>query len=380
MDFIGHRFRSESWFGSRFAPKVFRRRFDSMTSKGSKENGKKIDKIVNEAARGTMLDEICRADISELLGISGTLCGVMRLDELLRSIVDLAVKRTDAERGFLIMVSKEQELKIAYGVIKPGVEVPDCSMEDSLLDREQVLYISDAGQLKSNLMNALSGDKQERTVLCVPIRTRGTSYGVLYVDHGGSNSLFNDSDQQFLESLADLAAIGIDNSILYELAFVDGTTELFNRSYFDRRLGEEIERSLRHNKPFSLVVLDINCLKRINDSFGYKQGTKVLYKLAKILKERIRPYDTLCRYGDDEFAVILPGATEREAHSICHRLERTLKESLLYLGYYGKPLSVSFGIAVFPEHASTRQNLLDAVYQDLKAQKATRKVFKSIES
>ncbi len=148
---------------------------------------------------------------------------------------------------------------------------------------------------------------------------------------------------------------------LLELATIDGLTGVFNRREFNRRLTVELERSRRENHPVSLLMVDIDHFKKLNDTYGHQAGDDALRVVSKLIKTEVRPGDLPARYGGEEFAVILPYADSDDAFAVAERLRSLLAELDIPI-QDGKTIQVtaSLGCATFPQDAQTEELLMAA--------------------
>ena len=164
--------------------------------------------------------------------------------------------------------------------------------------------------------------------------------------------------------LANQAGLAIENSQLYERtvlrAHLDSLTNLWNHGYFQYLLQEELERSKAVKVPLSLIAIDIDDFKVYNDTLGHQSGDRILKELAYLLRNQSRKMDFVCRYGGEEFMVILPQTDKREGYLIAERLRQDIaKHSFSHEEIMPhKRLTVSIGLSTFPEDGSTPAELI----------------------
>jgi diguanylate cyclase (GGDEF)-like protein len=176
---------------------------------------------------------------------------------------------------------------------------------------------------------------------------------------------FGPEHQRLLESIGLQVAAALQNAHLYEMAMVDGLTGLFVRRYFDARIEEEIERARRYGTEFSVVMMDVDDFKALNDTHGHLVGDRVLRAIASIVRGNMRGVDTAARYGGEEIALILPRTEMVSALNQAERIRAAIADHRLAIdpggGEAGEVISVtaSFGIAAFPESgAKTAEDLV----------------------
>jgi diguanylate cyclase (GGDEF)-like protein len=143
------------------------------------------------------------------------------------------------------------------------------------------------------------------------------------------------------------------------LATMDGLTGVYNRREFNRWISCEIERSRREGDPVSLIMVDIDYFKKINDTYGHHIGDEALRCVSGLLKQEVRPGDHVARYGGEEFAIILPKTSGTEAMSVAERLRATIEAQPVLLDTGGiLNLTASIGFATFPMHANSENMLM----------------------
>ncbi len=208
---------------------------------------------------------------------------------------------------------------------------------------------------------AVASTQGIRSWLGVPLFMYGGCEGVIAVQ-STRRAAFRADHQRLLESLGLQIAAALQNAHLYELAMVDGLTGLFVRRYFDARIEEEIERSRRYGTPFSVVMMDVDDFKKLNDEHGHLIGDRVLRSIANTVKSQMRGVDTAARYGGEEIALILPRTEMVSAYSVGERIRAAIAEQRVTTD--GDPpkalgITASFGIASYPESgAETGEDLV----------------------
>ncbi len=157
------------------------------------------------------------------------------------------------------------------------------------------------------------------------------------------------------------------NRAIQELAVRDGLTGLYNHRYFQESLSQEMTRSRRHGRVFSLVFLDVDFFKRYNDTYGHVEGDRVLKTLAHILKERLRNTDLAARYGGEEFVILLLETPKDKALLLAEDLRKRIEAASFSGGQGGSPVSitVSLGVAAFPEDGEETTLLVQTADQAL---------------
>lgn len=175
----------------------------------------------------------------------------------------------------------------------------------------------------SQRFDSVSGFKTD-SIIGVPLKTEKRVFGVIELINRLDGESFTPLDMKLLSTVADFAAIAIEKVYFYNMykrmAILDGLTGVYNRRYFERVLTREIERATRYKHPLSLLMVDLDNFKRVNDKFGHLTGDKVLQSTAEILLQSVRKVDTVARYGGDEFAVLIPHAQVTSAEKIRHRI------------------------------------------------------------
>ncbi len=226
-----------------------------------------------------------------------------------------------------------------------------------------------------------------RSWLGVPLFMYGECEGVVAVQ-STRIAAFGEEHQRLLESLALQIAAALQNAHLYELAMVDGLTGLFVRRYFDARIDEEIERSRRYTSPFSVIMMDVDDFKKLNDTYGHLVGDRVLKAIANVVKAQMRGVDTAARYGGEEIAMILPRTEMVGAYNLAERIREAIAELRITTDEDPpKALAVtaSLGIAAYPESkAASGEDLVRradrALYRAKKTGKNRVELFWSDES
>jgi diguanylate cyclase (GGDEF)-like protein len=206
-----------------------------------------------------------------------------------------------------------------------------------------------------------------RSILCAPLISRGRIIGVIQVINrvGGR---FTRADLKVLLTLVEPCAIAIENAMLFQraeqLTVTDDLTKLFNSRYLNLYLAREIKRCKRHGAPLSVIFLDLDGFKGVNDQYGHLAGSRTLTEVGTILSSSVRETDTIARYGGDEFVVVLPDTAPAGAVVIAERIRRAV-ESHCFLQVQGlrARLSASFGIASYPDHALTPEGLIQKADQ-----------------
>jgi len=206
--------------------------------------------------------------------------------------------------------------------------------------------------------------------MCIPLVSFGQTLGVLALDSANPDA-FRDGDQQSLESVADICATAIQNAHyvdrVKQLAYLDGLTGIFNRRFFELRILEEIERARRGGTGMAVIMADIDQFKRLNDEFGHVLGDEVLRQASSLFHQQLRKVDVVCRYGGEEFGILLTQVNATQAMAVAEKL-RKMVEGWQFPGV-PRTVTISAGTAAFPEHGTTRDQLVKAADSALYAAK-----------
>ena len=300
-----------------------------------------------------------------LLDIGRSLITITDLDQLLKKIVDVVAREIQAERALILLRHPiTGDLRIAHSTANVDTSTLQDAMQYSssivndIVNKGKSIFsrdvIKDTTLAKTDSVMNL----RIRSVMCVPLiaKQNGDIIGTVYVDNRSAGNIFSHEDLALLESFSNLAGMAIENAHLYELAIIDELTKCFVRRYFEQRLREEFSRAERQSGSLSLLMIDVDSFKEVNERYGHAAGDMVLREIAGAIKRNLRNYDLVARLGGDEFAIILPEVGFQDAYRVAEKM-RTAAAQLLYPGMPEK-VTLSVGIACYPLHHAAGVDVL----------------------
>jgi diguanylate cyclase (GGDEF)-like protein len=199
---------------------------------------------------------------------------------------------------------------------------------------------------------------ESRAVLCLPISYGETLLGVLNIESRDENA-FAPQDVLILNTLADLLATALHNSFVFrklqQQSITDGLTGIKTRRFFWEALSSEWKRASRSGRPFSVVLVDLDKFKEVNDSLGHLEGDLVLARVGRLLEQKCRQSNVVARYGGDEFVILMPETGIEQAQVLAERLRLWLATDPMLEEHH---ITGSFGVASFPLHGFSMEDLI----------------------
>ncbi|HLK33983.1 MAG TPA: diguanylate cyclase [Terriglobales bacterium] len=200
--------------------------------------------------------------------------------------------------------------------------------------------------------------RESRSVLCLPITYGETMLGVLNVE-SQRDSAFSQQDVLIMNTLADLLATALHNAFVFQKlqqqSITDGLTGIKTRRFFWESLTAEWRRASRSGRPFSVVMIDLDKFKEVNDSMGHLEGDLVLARVGRLLEQKCRQSNVVARYGGDEFVILMPETGVEQAQILSERLRLWIATDPML---NERHITGSFGVASFPLHGSTAEDVL----------------------
>ncbi len=242
-----------------------------------------------------------------------------------------------------------------------SVRLRELLIEDKRIDLDvfREIEIIDHGPLLEVLREA---GIEVACVLAVPIRGQDKESGIWWILGEGEG--FSEDDLDSARIVAGQAGLSLFNAEKYnqarEKAFVDDVTELYNARYLHKATEHEIQRAERYGSTLSVLFLDIDRFKQVNDRYGHLVGSRTLKQLGQVLSGCVRQVDTLARYGGDEFTILLVDTQAEAAKNVADRIRRTVEETWFDGGRDGAlRLTLSIGVGTYPSDGRSREGLLD---------------------
>ncbi len=299
--------------------------------------------------------------------IGSKITRTIEIEELYELVFDLLLQETGATRGFLYLVDQEQgESNV---IISEGFDIELNNKIDSAVFSAYSDVISSAkgpvvpDQIRPVNVKFRSSVDPMLSIMFVPMRNKTDLVGMVVFFDTERDGAFGERDTQVATFLSDHAGAAIENALLYSqakiLTITDDLTNVFNYRYLNNILDRELLRAQRLNTHMSILFLDLDSFKQVNDRHGHLVGSKILIEVAGILKQAIRKVDAVARYGGDEYILVLTDTTSKGAGTVAERIRETIeKYEFMKEEGYNIRLTVSIGIASYPEHASCKIELL----------------------
>ncbi|HEY3315503.1 MAG TPA: diguanylate cyclase [Bacillota bacterium] len=355
-----------------FLPPLLMARYSfQLYTEKTKEVEQSLQKVKEHAAVIESKNVELNRRIGELSALhkSATAIGsTLNLHELLDLIIDLSAKTIGFSIGFLMLIQGDTN-RVSFEIVRGFDEGDDAGYLDREACLEAALHTARTQQLYTlspidkviSIRHYRENRTPEDTLVFVPLVVNGSTLGVMGLTCS-QESLKQQED--VLSIFASQAAAAIANAKLYEsteqAVVTDGITGLYNHRHFQELLDTELERARTQNYPVSLLLVDTDYFKVINDSYGHPVGDELLREMAGAIRSCLRTTDLTCRYGGDEFAVILSGADVHTAGEIADKIRRTIANRHFIVAD-GIPVSttVSIGVSTFPKNATEKKALID---------------------
>jgi diguanylate cyclase (GGDEF)-like protein len=319
--------------------------------------------IALQNARLYSLEQQRARQLQAINAIAQQTTAVLDLEDLLGKVCGLIQEAFRVSHvSLLLREDHDLVLRAHHGKLTPRIAVGGRFAAAS--EPWATILAGNRTSMESDITNVPASAKffaESASRLCIPLISFGQTLGLLRLDSEKTDA-FRDGDQQSLESVADICATAIQNAHYVErvkqLAYLDGLTGIFNRRFFELRIVEEIERARRYGTGMAVVMADIDQFKRLNDEFGHLLGDEVLRQVSSLFHQQVRKMDVVCRYGGEEFAILLAQVNAEEALVVSGKLRKTVAD----WQFPGVPrtITISAGTAVYPEHGTTRDDLVRA--------------------
>lgn len=234
-------------------------------------------------------------------------------------------------------------------------QYPGLSFVDSETNPREISDIPDHPVLGSQVITSYewligSDDRKNyNSAALLPLRRGKELIGIQLLLSQSKSRYHRNDNTVFLDKLAAMTAISIENCInrekILELGYQDGLTSAYNRRYFDEQFRNEIARCVRNKTDLAFLFIDIDYFKQINDNYGHQAGDAVLVKLVMLMREQVRTSDIVARYGGEEFAVILPETGLQLANGVAERIRHKVENEKLEFNDLTLNITVSIGLA-----------------------------------
>jgi diguanylate cyclase (GGDEF)-like protein len=307
-------------------------------------------------------------NLSLLYSIGKAMNYISDLKNLLQYILSQAVEITSAEKGSIMLYNLETD-RLNIRVLA-GLE--DTEYQEKVNNNEircrsfkpgegiaGRVFMTSQPMIVNNIREDDLFIKSEtsyvRSIACIPMVVYSDVVGVINVTNKKKGKEFTDEDVEMLKAVADQAAVAVNKAQLWDMAVTDSLTGLYVRRYLMVKLQEEIHRAERYNKPLSVVMVDLDRFKKINDTYGHDAGDRALKTISQFFQKNIRDIDAIGRYGGEEFVMLIPDADKKAAFCLAERLRKELaKVKLEDL----PPITISLGIATYPSDGTDIEELI----------------------
>lgn len=344
--------------------------------------------------------DICvdNKNLKSILEITNAIGDTLDTSEILDIIVTHVARVLDAYRCSVVLVGEGDKGYVLVSHEAPEVKNLQIDLGKYPEIREVIrtrapIYLNEVG--KHPLMeevNDIAKDLESASVMVVPVAFKEHTLGTLFLRVRRKSRGFTPKEMEFCQIVANASYHAFKNAKLFEevsderedlrhLASTDQLTELFNHSFFYIRLEEEFERAVRYDSPLSLILMDIDDFKRVNDSYGHRIGDMVLRETSKVIKNSVRKIDVVARYGGEEIAVLLPQTTLSGALGEAERIRINIENTNYGYNFDDGGITVSIGVASYTFEGTKRPedlvNMADrALYEAKNAGKNCVRVLK----
>lgn len=300
------------------------------------------------------------------------------LDErsVIETIVDKAKELIRSEFSAILLINGSPESKRLSEFSVGKVSVFYTSIGDSTTCKPEVKGIlmkalREGVTIRTNNIRSLSEFKglpsdhpvNIQNILIIPLLLRHKIIGEIILANRIGTDGFSEADEDVLLTFGFHAAFALEKARLHQevrqLATIDGLTGLYNHRAFQERIETEIERARRFGSKVSLLMMDIDNFKRLNDTYGHSMGDEVLRRIGCKIVENIRNIDFAARYGGEEFTVVLPETNLEGAKITAERIREAIKDYRITHGENLISVTVSIGVSTYPDNASSRVDLIE---------------------
>ncbi len=302
--------------------------------------------------------------------------------ENIKNIVDLCTEITQAKNAFIAILDEEDNLDILASYNRYSENTFYKYVIEQVKQKKDSIIVTDVFEY-NNSKGDLLIPKEITSVFCIPImgtknedelglikerrkqkiQNESSIIGYIYLDTDSIINNFTQESIHFCKLLSKIAYILVDNYYLKMVSTVDKLTKLYTRKYFETALQIEIDYSETEGMEFSVIMIDIDNFKTVNDRFGHQRGDEILQGVSGTIVSALRKGDIAARYGGEEIIILLPNTGEEEGINVAEKLRKKVENARL-LGLHN-PLTISVGVSTYPNHSTWTKDLIEKADQAL---------------